>query len=185
MEQVITFAELDDFVFCPMPLYYHSHYKNKKEEIYKTTVQTKGSASHEPIDKNRYSNRKNVIQSLTVYSEKYNLLGKIDILFEKEKRLVERKRKVNKIYDGYIFQLYAQYFALEEMGYKIDYLEIYSISDNKTYKILKPEKDEVMLSKFENTITKITKFNPLDYSQENVKKCNNCIYRNLCGVIEC
>lgn len=181
MEQVITFAELDDFVFCPMSLYYHSYYKDKSDNTYKSTVQTKGSASHEAVDSNRYSNKKNIIQSLSVFSEQYKLLGKIDLLFIDEKRLVERKRKVVKIYDGYVFQLYGQYYALTEMGYDIDYLEIHSLVDNKTYKIDKPEKDNNMKVKFEKIINSIQNFDPENFEQQNENKCNNCIYRNLCG----
>lgn len=69
--------------------------------------------------------------AIDVYSEKYGVIGKIDMYDENKKLLVERKKHVNKIYDGYVFQLYAQYFAMLEMGYTISSLEIRSLDDNK------------------------------------------------------
>ena len=55
-----------------------------------------------------------------MYCEKYRLLGKIDIYDGKKKILRERKRQIKQVYDGYIFQLYGQYFSLIEMGYEVD-----------------------------------------------------------------
>ena len=80
--------------------------------------------------------------AIDVYSEKYGVIGKIDMYDENKKLLVERKKHVNKIYDGYVFQLYAQYFAMLEMGYTISSLEIRSLDDNKKYKIALPNQDD-------------------------------------------
>ena len=38
-----------------------------------------------------------MLQSITVYSEKYNLSGKIDLYDSKKFQLIERKKKVHKI----------------------------------------------------------------------------------------
>lgn len=182
MEQIITFAELDDFIFCPISLYYHSYYQDFNDNTYKTTVQTKGTAAHKAVDTQKYSSKKSVLQGLYVYSDEFKLCGKIDTYYEDEKRLVERKRKVVKIYDGYIFQVYGQYYGLKEMGYKVDSIQIYSILDNKSYQIKLPEQDGEMLKKFKNTINEIHEFSPGNYSPTNVSKCEACIYSNLCGV---
>lgn len=45
--------------------------------------------------------------------------------------LVERKKHVSRIYDGYVFQLYGQYYSMIDMGYAVDSLRIHSIDDNK------------------------------------------------------
>lgn len=182
MEQIITFAELNDFIFCPMSLYFHSHYSNFKDETYKTTYQTNGSYAHSAVDDGRYSTRKNILQGTSVYCEKYNLMGKIDTFYIDDKKLVERKKKVKQIFDGYIFQIYAQYFALIEMGYDIDLLEIYSIDDHKHYKVSLPSQDAEMFSKFEKTIDDIKNFKFSTFEQKNKNKCVNCIYSALCGV---
>lgn len=66
-----------------------------------------------------------------MYSDKYRLVGKIDMYDSRKKMLVERKKHVSRIYDGYVFQLYGQYYSMIDMGYAVDSLRIHSIDDNK------------------------------------------------------
>lgn len=143
-------------------------------------AQINGSASHAAVDAGKYTTRKNILQSVSVYSEKYNLIGKIDIFDLSKGELIERKRKITTIYDGYVFQLYAQYFALTEMGYQVKKLFFYSMTDNKKYEVLKPESNPEMLEKFEETISNMTKFEIDNFIQTNPKKCRNCIYEPAC-----
>ena len=63
------------------------------------------------------------------------IIGKIDIYDKKKELLVERKKHIKEIYDGYVFQLYAQYYCMTEMGYNVSKLQIRSCDDNKIYKI--------------------------------------------------
>ena len=93
---------------------------------------------------------------MDVYSAEYNLVGKIDMYDMDKKLLVERK--INVIYVGYIFHLYAQYFAMIEMGYVIGQLRLYSMIDNKVYPIKLPKDDNNMFRKFEETIQSMKKF---------------------------
>lgn len=120
------------------------------------------------------------MQAIPVYSEKYNLIGNIDMFNLNTGELVERKKHVTKIYDGYIFQLYAQYYCLCEMGYDVKSLKIYSYDDNKNYKIDLPENNKEMKDKFDKLITDINNFDPSDYRQNNYFKCQNCIYFDSC-----
>jgi CRISPR-associated protein Cas4 len=101
-------------------------------------------------------------------------------LYDKEsKTLVEWKNKVVKIYDGYRYQVYAQYFCLIEMGFSVKKIVIRSLSDNKNYPIKIPTEKEIL--GFENLLEQIRTFK---ISQENFKqnpaKCQQCIYRELC-----
>lgn len=182
MEQLISFAELNDFIFCPMSLYFHSYYSNFDDSTYKSTYQINGSHAHAAVDELRYSTRKNVMQATPIYCEKYKLIGKIDTFYINEGKLVERKKKVRTIYDGYVFQVYAQYYALVEMGYNVNKIEIYSIDDHKHYNIDLPQEDAATLKKFEDTISRINNFDFSNFQQENLRKCKNCIYEPLCGV---
>ena len=50
-----------------------------------------------------------MLQGISVYCEKYNLVGKIDVFDEKTGILTECKKKIKTVYDGYIYQIYAQY----------------------------------------------------------------------------
>ena len=49
------------------------------EGLYHATPQTKGRNAHETIDTKKASNRADDLQSLPIISEKYRLMGKIDL----------------------------------------------------------------------------------------------------------
>lgn len=119
------------------------------------------------------------MQGSPVYSEKYSIVGKIDIYDTADKALIERKYKVKKVYDGFRYQLYAQYFCLLEKGYEVKEMYIHSLSDNKRYQIDLP--DETEIKRFENLLDQINHFyfknESLDIPKE---KCMNCIYNTLC-----
>ena len=59
------------------------------EGLYHATPQTKGRNAHETIVTKTASNRADDLQSFPVMSEKYKLMGKIDIYRGKEKELIE------------------------------------------------------------------------------------------------
>lgn len=119
MDDCIIISNLNDFIFCPASIYFHNLYGSQDTMTYQNSSQINGTSAHEAVDSGRYSVAKHIIIALEIYSEKYNLVGKIDIYDANSKTLVERKRQIKTIYDGYIFQIYAQYFALCEMGYEV------------------------------------------------------------------
>jgi CRISPR-associated protein Cas4 len=92
--------------------------------------------------------------------------------------LIERKNKIKKLYDGYYLQIYAQYFCLVEMGYKIAKLKFYSISDNKNYFVPIPNNNDK--EKLKTVILKMKNFSLKDKFEQNISKCKMCIYRELC-----
>ncbi len=174
MDDAILITELNDFIFCPVSIYFHKMYKDMDRMIYQNTDQINGTAAHKNVDEGTYSTRSNILTGLDVYCEKYNLIGKIDI-YDAEKRVIrERKKRIKTIYDGYVFQIYAQYFALVEMEYKVDKLELYSLDDHKVYDIALPTVDKDMLFKFEKVIEDIKKFSMEDFIQTNKEKCQHC-----------
>lgn len=178
-ENPITITSLNDFIFCPVSIYFHGLYGDVEKMSYYSTDQIDGLNAHKSVDNKTYSVAK-TIKGLEVYCEKYNLIGKIDVYNESTKTLVERKKKVKVIYDGYIYQLYGQYFAMTEMGYKIEQLVIYSIDDNKSYPIDLPENNKELFEKFESTIRAMQNFDITNFTQENGEKCAHCIYSPYC-----
>jgi CRISPR-associated exonuclease Cas4 len=173
-------TQLNDFVFCPISIYFHMLYGNTNNLLFQTEKQINGTEAHCAIDHQRYSDSKNIICGMDVYNEKYGLTGKIDILNVSEGILIERKNKVKKIYDGYVYQTYAQCVSLREMGYSISKIIIHSCQDNKNYPISLPENDPEMFDKFEQTIEDMHDFKIDEYVQTNVEKCANCIYEPAC-----
>ncbi|MCB0803763.1 MAG: type V CRISPR-associated protein Cas4 [Flavobacteriales bacterium] len=180
MEPYIPISYLNDFVFCPRSIYFHNIYGNFSKFTYDQTPQIAGRAAHRTIDTETYSTRSAILQGLEVYTEKYGIMGKIDVYETETGKLIERKRKIVEIYDGYVFQLYAQYFSLKEMGYNVKQLFLHDLSHNCRHCIELPENNRVMFLAFEELVEKIKSFDLDDPFTANPRKCKNCIYSNLC-----
>src|SRR5574344_2989356 len=91
MEDYISISTLNDFIFCPYSIYLHNVYMEADEAVYHATPQTRGRAAHDTVDKKAASTRKGGLMSLPVCSEKFGVMGKIDIYRVEEKVLIERK----------------------------------------------------------------------------------------------
>jgi len=178
VEEYIQISKLNDFIFCPYSVYLHSVYEKFSQKTYHSTFQTVGKICHENIEEGRYTTSKWVLQGMEIYSEKYGIIGKADIFDIRNGKLIERKYKIKKIFDGYKYQLYAQMFCLKEMGYGIKGLYLHSLSDNKRYEIPLPDKKEI--DKFESLIEKIKNYRVGANFIKNPKKCSQCIYKPLC-----
>lgn len=181
MENPIAISKLNDFIFCPVSIYYHELDIETDKIIYQSKYQLNGTASHDSIDEKRYSSKKSILQGIFVYSEKYGIYGKIDIFDTEKGILTERKRKISKIYDGYIYQLYGEYYSLIEMGYTVKEIRLYSMIDNKVYHIDLPSQNKFLLDGFLKVIKDINGFDFKSYVPGSQLKCKNCIYEELCS----
>ncbi len=186
METYIPISFLNDFIFCPRSIYFHQLYGSYDTQLYHQKPQIAGRAAHDSIDKKSYSTRKNVLQGIEIYCERYRVCGKVDLFDINSGKVIERKRQIKTIYDGYIFQVYAQYHALCEMGYKVKSIVIYDITHNKNHPIPLPHQNPEMQQKFENLIEQINSFdlNASVFAPVEAK-CRNCIYSNLCDYSLC
>lgn len=186
MESYIKLSTLNDFIFCEKSIYYNTLYENYNETLFKKTPQIEWKILHQSIDEKKYSSKKNILQSLEVYNEHYKILWKIDIFDKKTWELIERKTQIfkdknwkEKIYKWQKYQLWWQMFCLEEMWYEVKSLWIYSVKDNKRYRIFKPSQKEIL--EFEKILEKYRKFNIFQKVwKQNLEKCKNCIYNELC-----
>lgn len=185
MEAYLPISFLNDFVFCPRSIYYHQLYSNFDKIVYQGAPQAKGTEAHKSIDTQTYSNDTAWLVGIDIYSDRYGICGKIDQYNSKTQVLRERKRKIKTIYDGYIFQVYAQYFCLTEMGYPVKKIEIYDITQNKNHSIKLPREDDDMFRKFETLLINIKNFKLEDEFMPNISKCENCIYSSLCDKSLC
>lgn len=182
MDEYISLSTLNDFIFCPYSIYLHNVYMGGDEELVHATPQTKGKVAHEAIDEKKYSSRVNDITSLPVFCDELGLIGKIDLFKVAEKLLIERKYRLEKIYQGQIYQLWAQYFCLIEMGFEVENLAFYAISTNTTTTITKP--DETNKRELRNFINEFKNYDPSKTLEININKCIHCIYCNLCDKSE-
>lgn len=180
MELYLKITYLNDFIFCPLSIYYHQLYEDLAERLYYNDSLLDGKASHSAIDNHKYSTHKNILQGKDIYSDEYKLCGKIDIFDTEKGLLTERKKHIETIYDGYVFQLYAQCFCLREMGYKVNKIRFYSSDDNKVYNTELPENNPGMFEKFKLTNEKMQNFDVDSFEPQNAEKCKHCIYNDFC-----
>lgn len=184
MEESIQISKINDFIFCPHSIYLHGIYESFHESVYHDAPQKQGKLVHDSIEKSHYSSSSRYLQGLSLFCNKYKLVGKIDIYDTLKKMLIERKFKLHTVFPGHRYQLYAQAFAMQEMGYEVEALAIHSLSDNKRYSI--PLPDEIETKLFEQTIEAMRSYNPLNSIHEiNPKKCVRCIYHQLCHKALC
>lgn len=152
------------------------------DTIYYATPQTRGRVAHETVDKKTASNRADDILSLPVYSEEYGVMGKIDVYKRKERKLIERKYQLKQIFQGQIYQLWAQMLCLREMGYEVVSLAFYEMSTNKMIPVTMPSGDELL--HFKRFIERFRSYNPVSTPfTVNPNKCRHCIYCNICDKI--
>jgi len=176
-EDLISISTLNDFFFCPYSIYLHSVYMDTDEDIYHAVPQTQGRLSHTSIDQ-KTAHHKDELCALPVFSEKYGLVGKIDMYRMNEHSLIERKYQLKNIFKGQVYQLWAQMLCLEEMGYIVHNLAFYEISTNKMIPISPPNDTE--LKEFESFLIQFRKYKPQSPLTINASKCRHCIYCNLC-----
>lgn len=149
------------------------------ETMYHATPQTKGKLAHATIDTKKASNRADDILALPIYSEEYGLMGKIDLYKRDERKLIERKYQLKHIYQGQIYQLWAQMLCMQEMGYVVESIAFYEISTNKMTPVKMPTNEE--LQDFKEFIKRFKSFVPGEtIIPVNPNKCRHCIYNNLC-----
>lgn len=174
MEPTIPISAINDFLFCPKSLYLHSIYSSFDAAIYHDTPQIKGSITHENIEEGRYKTSKHILQGLSVYNSRLGIKGKIDIYDKKNKHLIERKHTIKNLYKGFLYQLYAQMYCMEEAGFSVKQLFLHSLSNNKSYKI--PFPTETEKNEFEGTILYMKSFTVEAVKNHTCARCENNIY---------
>jgi CRISPR-associated exonuclease Cas4 len=175
----IQISTINDYLFCPRSLFFHSVYYAMNTRVYHSHYQVGGNIAHKQVDSGQYSSSKRYISGMSITSEKYEITGKIDIYDREKKALIERKKKIKIIFPRHLTQLYAQMLCMEEMGYSIEKMFIHSLDDNKRTEIALP--DDEKLTKFFKVLKEM-RIQDFDYfpKEENILKCKNCIYHELC-----
>lgn len=168
---------LNDFIFCPYSIYLHQVFDRNAEELYTAIPQQNGKSAHTSID-NPKTIRRSIVKGIYVISNALGIYGKIDTYYPEEGKLVESKYEIKTLYKGYYYQLWAQFFALQEMGLQPRTLQFYSIKTNKVYPLDTPGKSE--FEELRGHIREIAWYNFDTPISINPVKCSHCIYAALC-----
>ncbi len=181
METYLPITYLNDFIFCPYSLYLHQVFDQNSEDAYSALPQQRGKAFHAHIDsfeEARASEKEKVLKGIYVISRSLGVYGKIDTLHLEEKKLVESKYFISRLYQGYYYQIWSQYFALCEMGFEVSSIEFFSIKDSITIPLPIPK--ESQREELKAHIRKVARFDFETEIKVNPSKCRNCIYAALC-----
>lgn len=178
MDDYLAISLLNDFVFCPYSIYLHNVYMESDESQYHAIPQTMGRIAHETVDEKKTTNGRGDLVSISVCSNEFRIFGKIDLYRYSSKTLIERKYQLKNIFRGQIYQLWAQYYCLCEMGIRVERLAFYEISTNKMIPISLPDTDN--RAEFVEFLCAVRRYNPSSDISVNPNKCRHCIYCNLC-----
>lgn len=91
-EHAISISNLNDFIFCPASIYFHGLDAETEKMTYQSSDQLNGTAAHKTVDSATYTTASSILQGITVYSERYDLVGKIDLFDTASGTLRERKK---------------------------------------------------------------------------------------------
>lgn len=177
MEPIIAISTINDFLYCPRSLYMHIAAGDIDPKSYHDKPQTRGNEVHAAVDEQRYSNRKEILQNISIYSEELQIQGKLDTFDTKTGELIERKANIQKIYEGNLMQLYSEYFCLQEMGYKPKKIAFYSMLTNKKYPVELPGDKEKQ--RLKQIIADMQNFTPEQLLAHHCPNCDNNIYSPL------
>jgi CRISPR-associated exonuclease Cas4 len=66
-ENPIIISNLNDFIFCPVSIYFHTLEEDEDKVLNQDSFQLNGSAAHEKSDSAAYSTKKSMLQGAAVY----------------------------------------------------------------------------------------------------------------------
>lgn len=181
MEELLPITYINDFLFCPRSLYYGNIFRrSRSDDTFQQTPQKSGKAAHRTVDTDTYSTRKTILSGTMVYCEEFRLIGRIDLYDTATGTLTERKYSVSAVWEGFRLQLYAQCFALREMGHHPRTLRLHSVKDNRLHPVDLPgEPDRARLRQI---LAQMRAYRLDQPFEPNPKKCAACIYRGLCDL---
>lgn len=177
MEPYICISYINDFLYCPVSIYVHSLFLNFDRSTYHQTPQIVGLQNHESIDQGTYSTAKKFLIGIEIYSQQYGLVGKLDVYDKEKKAIIERKTHIRSLHKGYRFQMYAQLFCLQEMGFDVEKLFLHSLEDNRRYEFPVPTKEQA--EEFAQTIQEMRLFDITKIKNHSCFRCESSIYESL------
>lgn len=78
MEELIRISNINDFLFCPVSIYFHGLMDGADRTMIQSEYQINGTAAHRSVDDGTYTTHHDTLRGIEVCSVKYGIIGKID-----------------------------------------------------------------------------------------------------------
>ena len=90
MENPISITMLNDFVFCPISIYFHNLYQGVEKNLYQGKSQIAGTKAHEAIDNNTLSNSESFQDIENKFSKRFNQQDSVYIFIMDSRTEIKR-----------------------------------------------------------------------------------------------
>lgn len=188
-KQILNVTDLKQYIYCPRIIYYTYCQPVKKKKTFKMEF---GSKQHDIVDqleKRRTLKRYNLekgdkIFKHKVFSEKYSLSGKLDMLVKQEREIVPIEMKYTNSRPGlnHKYQL-AGYMLLVEEEFELPVrkgiIHIIPTKESYFYKNNDQLREKVKELIFE--IRELIEKERYPDKTSGWKKCKECEFKNYCG----
>jgi len=182
-ELVLGLYTISEYMYCQRSAFY-KFYGFEENAHNKDLI--KGKIAHEAVsvDSVRYTTGTKQQTDLKIFSHKYGLSGKLDLLEHKTGKLIPVEYKKGQVtnYPNHRIQLCLEVLCIEEMyATQIDSAYIYFTEANKRVAVeMFPELRQTTINLLNEIKRKLQSGNPTAFAKENNHKCFKCSFYETC-----
>ena len=184
-ELILSIYNISEYLYCQKSCFYKIFHFEENQEDNIDII--KGRNGHEIVHSNNIRYKKinlKQITNLKIFSHKYNLTGKLDLLEIDNDLYIPIEYKKGKFRDflNHKIQLCLEALCLEEMyNTNINYGYLFFTEDHKRYKIqISKELREVAINTIDEIKTKLSQNNPNLFSKNKNILCKKCSFYQTC-----
>lgn len=182
---ILSIYNISEYLYCQKSCFYKIfHFEEDQED---NIDMIKGRNQHELVhsDSIRYKNNNiKQITNLSVFSHKYNIVGKLDLLEINNNQYypIEYKKGKYRDFVNHKIQLCLQVLCLEEMyNTNIDFAYIFFIEEHRRYKIdINNNLRTLTINAIYEIKNKLIQNNPSLFLKNNNELCEKCSFYQTC-----
>lgn len=180
----LSIFTISEYAYCPRSCFYYLHHFYSKHTINNDFIQDGAGLHAKKLDfAQKWEKSEKLMANINLYSEKYGLVGKIDLIGKSANELypIECKRGKVRNYPNLKLQLILEAICIEEMfqlQIKKGYLYFFSSNRRERINISVKDKNDAkkLILTIKNNLNNITFFNKV-----NSNLCYSCSYNFYCN----